>query len=984
MAAIIAGLALLLCISSPAHAATITWDGGGLTTNWSEAANWSTNTLPTAADVAVFDGTSAKPGVINVNTSVAGLQLAPTYAGVLTQAPARTLTIGASGYDQAGATFVGGTAAITVNGTYSLSGGTFTSTSGTLTVTGNFTHLAGNFLHGNGTLRLSGTAATIDVPGNEALNNLTLAAGNVVPKTIAAGDTLTVAGTLTLTDGTLDGGTLSATGNLTQAAGFDGGSATLRIDGAGAQTFTGSAGLNAGQLPALVIDKPAGTLSLVGTIRTARDWTYVGGGLDPGTSTVIFAGTLTVTGSHTLANVDLRAALAKTIAAGDTLTVAGTLTLTDGTLDGGTLSATGNLTQAAGFDGGSATLRIDGAGAQTFTGSAGLNAGQLPALVIDKPAGTLSLVGTIRTARDWTYVGGGLDPGTSTVIFAGTLTVTNPAPLYRVEVRLGTVTLGAPLQLLDRLTVTSGTLDTAGNDLTIGSRVSVVGALDITGANLTAGGDVTFTGSVATAGSTILLVGPAAQTVAPGTNTLNDLVVDNVAGVSLGGDATVDGTLDLVDGILAIGPHTLGIAQPIAGTPTNLLGGPASSMDIVGSAPGIRIPASIPDLLNLHIANPQGVTLDADLVIHGTLSLDGGNLIADPFTVAVASTGSVARTIGHVVGRLQKAIPAGGALAVTFEVGDLVAYAPVDVSWSAVSIGGTLAVATRPGDDSGLSTAGINPAASLNRSWTLDPGGLAADPVEVTLNYQSADLDPAADPAALVAAFGDGSSWVLAPVIARTDTSLTLDWNPGAAVTVVAGMAASDLAVSLGGPATLPVGTTGTYAIGVTNTGPLTAGGATVSLPIPAGAIPGAATPSQGSCMVARGVLFCDLGPLSADATATVVVDLTFGAAGNYDLEATASVSGASDPDQGNNVAGLTVTVSAIPVPTPEPSATPSTPPATPAPSGGLPNTGLGWPAMGSNGAMLALAVSVAFLGALIVAASSSRRSASRRDERHR
>ena len=804
--ATLGGAALLLCIPRPAHAATITWDGGGLTANWSEAANWSTNTVPTAADVAVFDATSAKPALVNVNASVAGLQLTPTYAGALTQAAARTLTVGAAGYDQAGSTFVGGTAAITVNGTYALTGGTFTSTSGILTVTGNLTHSGGTFLHGSGTLRLSGsTAATVDVPVNAALNNLTIAPGNLVSKTIAAGDTLSVAGTLTLTDGTLDGGTLSAQGNLTQAAAFDGGSATLRIDGAGAQTFTGSAGLNAGQLPALIIDKPAGTLSLAGTIRTANDWTYVTGGLDP---------------------------------------------------------------------------------------------------------------------------------GTSSVIFAGTLTLTNDVPLYGVQVRTGTVTLGTPLQLLDRLTVSGGTLDSAGHDLKIASAVTVAGALDITGVTLTAGGDVTFTGSVTTTGSAIGLVGPGPQTLMPGANVLNDLVIANAAGVSLGGDTTVGGTLDLLDGILAIGPHRLTIAEPIAGTPTNLTGGPTSSIDIVGSVPGIRIPASVPELLNLRIANPQGVALDADLLIHGSLSLDGGNLVADPHTVAIAPSGSVTRTTGHVVGRLQKAIVAGGAVAVTFEIGDLAGYAPVSVSWGAVSVDGMLTVATWPGDDPGLAAAGIDPAASLNRSWTLEPGGLAADPAELTLNYQSADLDPGADPSAIVAAIGDGSGWTLPPVIARTDTSLTVAWTPGLAETVVAGMASADLAVGLSGPVTLPVGGTGTYTIDVTNTGPLEATEVTVSLSFPAGVVPGTATPSQGSCTVAVDLVTCDLGPLSADATAYVAVDLTFPVPGDYDLQSTATVGGASDPDQSDNVANLAVRVLApAPTTTPAPQPSPT--------GGGLPDTGL-------------------------------------------
>src|SRR6185295_13177942 len=90
-----------LALSPSVRAATRTWTGLGPTNNWTDAANWAGNILPGAADIATFDAT---------------------------------------GVNQSGGSFVGGAAAITLNGAFSLApGGSFTSTSGTLTVTGNFT-----------------------------------------------------------------------------------------------------------------------------------------------------------------------------------------------------------------------------------------------------------------------------------------------------------------------------------------------------------------------------------------------------------------------------------------------------------------------------------------------------------------------------------------------------------------------------------------------------------------------------------------------------------------------------------------------------------------------------------------------------------------------------------------------------------------------------------------------------------------------------
>src|SRR5436190_1716771 len=50
--------------------ATATWTGNGTTNNWSQAANWSTNTVPGAADTVVFDSTSGKNAT--VDSSFAG------------------------------------------------------------------------------------------------------------------------------------------------------------------------------------------------------------------------------------------------------------------------------------------------------------------------------------------------------------------------------------------------------------------------------------------------------------------------------------------------------------------------------------------------------------------------------------------------------------------------------------------------------------------------------------------------------------------------------------------------------------------------------------------------------------------------------------------------------------------------------------------------------------------------------------------------
>ena len=642
-----------------------------------------------------------------------------------------------------------------------------------------------------------------------------------------------------------------------------------------------------------------------------------------------------ISGDHTLFNVEFRGAT-HSVAAGDTLIVSGLLTLTDGTVDDGTVAARGDLLQTSTFDGGTATLRIDGGGDQTFTGTATTTAGQLPSLVIDKPSGTLTLAGTIRTASDWTHLAGTLDPGASSVVFAGVLTVTmNGAPLNRVQVSGGVTTLGSPLTTLSDLEVTSGTLTTGGLLLDVDGDLLVTGTLDGAGSEIHVAGDVTITGSFDPAGGRLTLDGTALQTLATGAAVLADLTVANPAGAVLASDLTVQGILELASGTLTIGPFRLTIAMPIAGTPTNLVADSTSSITIAGSSADIRLPVSVTDLAELAITNPLGAAIDGPLAIHATLVLAGGNLVAGPHLVSVEAGGSVARTSGHVIGSLRKAVAAGGALSVLFEIGDASGYTPIGVTWPTVGTTGTLTASTVGADPPSLVASGLDPAASVNRTWTLVPEGLSADPYSVNLTFLAAEVDPGLDPTSELGAAFDGLTWTLPPVSARTATSIGLDVRAMGAVSFGAGMPAADLAVTLTGPTSVVVDVVGTYQAIISNAGPLAAPAVVLTITLPTGATLHSVAPGSGTCAVVGQTITCDLGPLAAGEQVTVGLRLSFGAAGVHVLTAAASIgSGASDPSPADDVAELRVTAAE-----PVPGSTPVPPGPTPAPPGPLPDT---------------------------------------------
>ncbi|MFA5870244.1 MAG: hypothetical protein WC941_11170, partial [Candidatus Bathyarchaeia archaeon] len=338
---------------------------------------------------------------------------------------------------------------------------------GTIRTANNWTYTAGTLDPGTSTLVFAGGTIT----GSHTLNMVEIRGAT----TVAAGTTLTVNSTLTLpspvaftvngtvvangeltlTDGSVAGtGSVEARANLTQASTFDGGAGNLLINGTGAQTFTGSATAIAGDVPNVTINKSAGTLTLSGTLRiVAANWSYTAGTLDPGTSTVIFNGVLTVTGSHTLTNVEFQGIGIKTVAAGTTLTAGGTLTLTDGSINTGTVAAQGDVTVASTFDGGSSPLSFTGGANQAFTNGGGV----IPTgtWTVDKFAGTVTLASnlTLGSSQALDITSGTLDQGAS------------------LNLTAGAITLGA-----------GGTLQNLGTgDLTIGVIVSNSGTITLNG-----------------------------------------------------------------------------------------------------------------------------------------------------------------------------------------------------------------------------------------------------------------------------------------------------------------------------------------------------------------------------------------------------------------------------------------------------------------------------------------------------------------------
>ena len=140
------------------------------------------------------------------------------------------------------------------------------------------------------------------------------------------------------------------------------------------------------------------------------------------------------------------------------------------------------------------------------------------------------------------------------------------------------------------------------------------------------------------------------------------------------------------------------------------------------------------------------------------------------------------------------------------------------------------------------------------------------------------------------------------------ETDLHAVNNTASAVTTVV-LPTADIGLSFAAdPVSVLVGSNLTYRIAVTNAGPGTALGTSVTLPLPAGVAYGSATVSQGSVGQSGGGVIANLGDLGPGAIGTVVINVTPLSAGS--LTNTASVTTASlDPAPANNAMSAVVAV---------------------------------------------------------------------------
>ena len=516
---------LIFCLSNNTKAANRFWRASAAG-NWNNTANWSNVSggaggfsVPGALDAVTFDGVGLGNCIINQAVNITSINVKAAYTGTITQGANSIITSGVGTFS--GGTFSGGSANINIQGVFTLSGTAFTSTSAILELNANAAFTSGVFTHNNGTVRFNTTVgATQTISGTSPSLYTAEFVGLGRTYKISAAGNLTVANALNLTGSafaTINTGTIEVLGdiNITNTATGGGGSATITIDGTGAQNINGSTASGYGALPKVIINKASGTLNLFSNISFAGNLTYTSGTINAGTSTVYIVNTLTITGSFSVYNftIDGTAVLTLTIASGSTVTATNQLEFENGanniTINTGSIAVQGNIidnnTGLSG--GGTATILINGSSSQNITSTGVLDQGKFPAVTINSTGGTVTFPSLITVTGNWTYTSGTMDVTTnnSTIVFENSLTITGTHTLNNV-------TFNANANYTD--IISTGTLLTVtGTLLTMGSANLLLNTPTAATNAIEAQGDITINNTGTTGGGNggVLIDGTANQ-----------------------------------------------------------------------------------------------------------------------------------------------------------------------------------------------------------------------------------------------------------------------------------------------------------------------------------------------------------------------------------------------------------------------------------------------------------------------------------------
>jgi uncharacterized repeat protein (TIGR01451 family) len=338
----------VVALSPAAFGATRTWDAGGGDEFWSNALNWSSNTLPTSSDDVII--TTAGTGTVRVDVN-------PTVKSITVQNGAE-LRIE--------------------------SGQVLTVTNSSTVNTGGLLHLVGGDLAGNGNLTVNGEIAVnastlggsgaVTIASSGVMSIGSTSSSPVISRSITNSGTITFVNTSTQ-DTTFDGATLDNTGTIDFQNNFD-----LNSDPGSHIINNNSGGL-------IVKSSGSGTTEVNLTVNNAA-----GATIQTQTGDMELNGGGTVSGTYSIASAHFIRLRAGTYSMSGTPTIsgAGLLRMDGATLDAGAgVNVTiPNFTLGSGTITGPGAVHVSGdfvwrAGTITGSGPRVLNSTSVPNIACD-------------------------------------------------------------------------------------------------------------------------------------------------------------------------------------------------------------------------------------------------------------------------------------------------------------------------------------------------------------------------------------------------------------------------------------------------------------------------------------------------------------------------------------------------------------------------------------------------------------------------
>ena len=189
---------------------------------------------------------------------------------------------------------------------------------------------------------------------------------------------------------------------------------------------------------------------------------------------------------------------------------------------------------------------------------------------------------------------------------------------------------------------------TNATNFTVGN--VVVGTIDVSNnATLTITNTTIPTLGTLNSGSTIAYAGSSAQTATSAS--YGSLTINNTNGVTLGGNASVSGTLALTDGTLDLSTRTLTISgSTVSRTSGNMDASNSSSLLTFTNTSALTLPASCfsGNVNKMTLNGAGGVTLGSNTTIASTLTLTSGTLTLGANTLTLANNSAPVRTSGNI------------------------------------------------------------------------------------------------------------------------------------------------------------------------------------------------------------------------------------------------------------------------------------------------------------------------------------------------